>query len=279
MLSIHSTANLVDGHKMPLLGLGVFKIKDPDTCQQAVQKALEVGYRHVDTAAAYENEQAVGKAIRESSVPREEVFVTTKLWINSFSKTAAPKALDESLSKLGMDYVDLYLLHWPIAQTGPMMDAWGQLQKARDAGKIRSIGVSNFTIQRFKKDFLPNTDETPAVNQVEYHPFWQRKALLEFCREHKIQLEGYCPLVRAERMDDPTLRSLGDKYGKSPAQILIRWQLQQQVVVIPKSSHPQRIEENADVYDFQISQEDMTGLKDLDENESTISWRPHANFY
>jgi diketogulonate reductase-like aldo/keto reductase len=279
MRTIDTSVELIDGHRMPLLGLGVFKIEDPETCVNAVRKALDLGYRHVDTAAAYENEAAVGRAVAESDVDREEIFVTTKLWISDFGKEAAPRALDQSLSELNMDYVDLYLLHWPIAQTQQMMDAWEQLQKARDAGKIRSIGVSNFTIKRFGQDFDPHTDETPAVNQVELHPFWQRKDLKEHCRKRGIQLEAYCPLVRATRMDDPTLRALAESYGKSPAQILIRWQLQHDVVAIPKSSHSDRIAENADVYDFELSRQDMTRLDNLDENQSTISWRPHENFY
>lgn len=279
MLNIDTTVSLCDGRTIPLLGFGVFQIKDRDQCLTAVKTALDVGYRHIDTAAAYNNEQFVGQAIRESDVPREEVYITTKLWIDDFSTTAAPKALDESLGKLGMDYVDLYLLHWPIAETGPMMDAWAELQKARDAGKIRSIGVSNFTVQRFEKDFRPNTDETPAVNQVEFHPFWYRKALLDYCRDKNIRLEAYSPLVRAQEMDNATLRSLADKYGKTPAQILIRWQLQHEVVVIPKSSHPERIAENADVYDFEIAESDMGDLDDLNRNESIINWRPHPNFY
>jgi diketogulonate reductase-like aldo/keto reductase len=277
MLDIHSTAKLNSGYEMPMLGFGVFEIDDGSVCERSVRDALAAGYRHVDTAAIYGNEASVGRALAASGVPRDEVFVTTKVWIGDFGRDATRKACEESLRRLGTDYVDLYLIHWPIDET--MMGAWDAMQALRDEGKCRSIGVSNFSIRRFEESFFRRTEEVPAVNQVEFHPFWNRTELLAYCRERGTQLEGYSPLARAERMDDATLQDLAAAYGKSPAQILIRWQLQQDLVVIPKSSRSERIGQNADVFDFEISPEDMARLDSLNEDKPVPTWRPHEDWY
>ena len=233
--------------------------------------------RHIDTASAYRNEQAVGKALSDSGVPREEIFVTTKVFITEFGVDATRKACESSLRLLGTDYIDLYLVHWPVHET--MMDAWETMQAMRDEGKLRSIGVSNFTVRRFEEFFLKHTDELPAVNQVEFHPFWFRKELLDYCHAKGIRLEGYSPLVRGQRLDDPVIRKIADACGKSPAQVLIRWQLQHDMVVIPKSSHPKRICENADVFDFEIAPDDMASLDGLNEDCSVLTWRPSKDWY
>jgi diketogulonate reductase-like aldo/keto reductase len=273
-LSITSTATLNSGHPIPLLGFGTFQLEDGDECITAVQAAIEAGYRHIDTAIMYENEESVGRAIRDSGVPRDEIFITSKLPHDQFETDRARQGCQDSLQRLGTEYIDLYLLHWPNDET--MMQAWDVLQEYRDKGAFRSIGVSNWTVDRFEKFFFQHTDEVPAVNQIELHPFFQRPDLLDYCRQKSIQVEGYSPLSRAEELDDPTIRKIAEAHGKSPAQVMIRWQLQQQIVVIPKSSHPERIRENADVFDFQLSDEDMQTLAGLDENESVIDYRPEG---
>ncbi len=279
MLDIHTTVKLNSGYEMPMLGFGVFQIEAGEACERAVHDALEAGYRHIDTAAVYGNEQSVGKALEESDLPREDVFVTTKVFIRQFGLDATRQACKESIEKLRMDYVDLYLIHWPVDST--MMQAWQAMQAMRDEGLIRSIGVSNFTVRRFEEMFLKHTEEVPAVNQVEFHPFWYRKELLEYCGGRGIQLEGYSPLVRAERMDNPTLTAIAGGHGKTVAQVLIRWQLQHGLVVIPKSSKTERIVENASVFDFELSDEDMSRIDALNEDYCVISWRPEGqeNWY
>lgn len=273
-LTITTTTTLNSGREMPLLGFGTFQIEGED-CRTAVRTALDVGYRHIDTAIMYENEQEVGKGIVDSGVPRDEIFITSKLPQSMFKTDDARQACGESLDRLGLDYLDLYLLHWPVDET--MMEAWAVLQEARDEGKFRSIGVSNWTVARFKT-FFEHTDETPAVNQVELHPFWTREDLRQYCETQDIQIEGYSPLARAEKLKDPTIQSIAEKHGKTAAQVMIRWQLQQGIVVIPKSSHPERIGENADVYDFDLAEEDMQALNGLDAEETVIDYRP-PNWY
>jgi len=279
MLDITSTTKLNSGHDMPLLGYGVFEVQAGEVCERAVLDALEAGYRHIDTAAGYRNEESVGKAIAASGVPREELFVTTKVFIQDFGLEKTRQACEKSLELLGMHYVDLYLIHWPCDET--MMEAWEAMQALRDEGRIRSIGVSNFTVPRLNATFLQHTDEVPAVNQVECHPFWSRRDVLDYCRGKGIQAEAYSPLARAQRMDEPTLVALAGTYGKSVAQVMIRWQLQHGVVAIPKSSRSERIAENADVFDFEIGGEDMARIDALDQGEDgcVLTWRPKGEWY
>ncbi len=277
MLDITSTVKLNSGFEMPLLGFGVFQVEAGDVCERAVHDALEAGYRHIDTAAVYGNEASVGKALAAGGVPREEVFVTTKVFTGDFGHEATREACERSLELLGVDYVDLYLIHWPVREG--VDEAWEAMQALRDEGRIRSIGVSNFTVRRFEEQFFQHTDEAPAVNQVELHPFWSRRDVVDYCRGKGIQPEAYSPLVRARRMDDATLNEIAAGCGKSVAQVLIRWQLQHGVVVIPKSSHAERIRENADVFDFELSDEDMQRIDALNEDFCTITWRPEEDWF
>jgi len=275
MQDITSTVKLNSGHNMPQLGFGVFEVEAGEVCERAVLDALEAGYRHIDTAAVYRNEQSVGKALTACGIDREEIFVTTKVFPHDFGQTRA--ACEKSLGLLGLDYVDLYLIHWPTDET--TMTAWQTMQALRDEGKCRSIGVSNFTVRRFEEMFFQQSDEVPAVNQVEFHPFWYRKELLDYCRAKGIQLEAYSPLARAQRMDDPTLNEIARRCGKSVAQVMIRWHLQHGVVVIPKSSHTERIRQNADAFGFELSDDDVAGIDALNEDFCVLTWRPSEDWY
>jgi methylglyoxal/glyoxal reductase len=277
MLDIHSTVKLNSGYEMPLLGFGVFQVKEGAECEQAVHDALAAGYRHIDTAAVYGNEASVGKALADSGLPRQDVFVTTKVWISEFGPEKTRTACQKSLNLLRLDYVDLYLIHWPVRQG--VIEAWQAMRTLRDEGLCRSIGISNFTVRRMEEAFFPHTDEVPAVNQIELHPFYSRRDVRACCAGKGIQVEAYSPLVRGERMEDPTLKEVAGNYSKSPAQVLIRWALQHGIVAIPKSTHPERIRENANVYDFEISPADMARLDALDEDKPALSWRPEEGWF
>jgi diketogulonate reductase-like aldo/keto reductase len=294
-LTIDSKIILNNGHLIPQLGLGVWQTRAGATCEAAVLAALEAGYRHIDTAAAYDNEESVGAAIRASGIPRESIFVTTKLWNEDHGDPR--RALDASLRKLKMDYVDLYLIHFPVPQR---RKSWRALEALQAQGKARSIGVSNYTI-RHLTELLAEADTVPAVNQVEFHPYLYQRDLLDFCVGKGIVIEAYSPLTHGKRLDDPRLVAIARKYSKvglqpasrwsklplmhevsrrfgikSTAQILIRWALQHHLVVIPKSARRGRILEDADVFDFEISEEDMQLLDGFDENLRTC-WDPtHA---
>jgi len=284
-LTIESKVSLDDGRLIPQLGLGVWQTRAGATCEAAVLAALEAGYRHIDTASMYGNEESVGAAIRKSGIPREQIFVTTKLWNSDHGNPE--RALETSLHKLKMDYVDLYLIHYPVRQR---IQSWHALELLRERGKARSIGVSNFTV-RHLTELLRETKCIPAVNQVEFHPYLYQRDLLEFCRRSGIVLEAYSPLTKGERLKDRKLVAIANKYptspregtnsqsrpsivgkfsrhsnSKSPAQILIRWALQHGLVVIPKSANPKRILENADVFDFEISRADMELLDGFNED-------------
>ncbi len=268
--TIQSKAKLNNDVEIPFLGLGVFRACAGRETYDAVSHALGIGYRHVDTAWMYGNEKDVGDAIKASGVPREDVFVTTKLWNTDQGYDKAIKAFDKSLNNLGLDYLDLYLLHWPVE--GLRKESWEALITLQNEGKCRAIGVCNFTIEHLK-DLLKDTNVTPAVNQVEFSPFLYQKELHKFCRKNDIQLEAYSPLTRGKKLNDKNLVTIAEKYQKSPAQILIRWTLQHDIVVIPKSVHKERIEENAQVFDFHISDEDMEFLDSLNE-DFRVSWNP-----
>jgi diketogulonate reductase-like aldo/keto reductase len=264
---IDSKIKLNDGHAIPRLGLGVWLISSGKSCESAVRAALDVGYRHIDTAAYYGNEESVGKAIRDSGIARDEIYLTTKLWNRDHGNPE--RALERSLGKLKMDYVDLYLIHYPVPER---LRSWRALAGLRAAGKTRSIGVSNFTI-RHLTELLADSDRIPAVNQVELHPYLYQGELADFCHDKNIVIEAYSPLTHGERLNDPRLVAIARKYSKSPAQILIRWALQHDFVVIPKSANRQRIIENADVFDFAISAADMQALDGFNENLRTC-WDP-----
>ena len=269
-LTLGSRVTLNNGNTMPVLGLGMWQAGSGKQTRKAVATALEIGYRLFDTAKLYGNESDLGTAIRESGIPREEIFVTTKLWNNDQGYESALRAFEKSRRELGLDYVDLYLIHWPVP--GLRQESWKALLKIRDEGLARSIGVSNYTI-RHLEELLRATPAPPAVNQVEFHPFLYQKELLEFCVSKKIQLEAYSPLTRGHRLDHPVISQIAARHGRTPAQVLIRWSLQHGLVVIPKSIRPERIRENAAVFDFQLSPDDMKRLDSLDES-SHVAWDP-----
>ena len=267
-LDIHTRLPLNDGHAIPQLGLGVWMIRNGQDCEKAVLAALEAGYRHIDTASFYGNEESVGAAVRASGIKREQIYVTTKLWNSDHGDPAG--AFDNSLRRLGMDYIDLYLIHYPVAER---IRSWRELESFKSQGKARSIGVSNFTI-RHLQELKDQSDTVPAVNQVEFHPYLFQKELLEYCRRDGIVLQAYSPLTHGERLKDSKLVKLAKRYpGKSPAQVLIRWALQHETVVLPKSANVKRISENANVYDFELSADDMQRLNGFNEDLRTC-WDP-----
>ena len=261
---------LNDGNEIPLLGLGVFKSPSGKITYETCLEALRMGYRHIDTAAVYGNEADVGRAVRDCGIARGEIFVTTKLWNSDQGHESGLKAFDLSLQRLGLDYVDLYLIHWPVEFL--RHDSWRALCEIVASRRARSIGVSNFTV-RHLKELGERSGVVPAVNQVEFHPFLFQRELLEYCRGRGIQLEAYSPLTKGDRLNDETVLEIAKKYGKTGAQILIRWCLQHEVVCIPKSVKTARLRENFSVFDFEISTEDMARLDSLNENYRT-SWDP-----
>jgi methylglyoxal/glyoxal reductase len=268
--TVRSTVELRNGVKMPVLGLGVWQSAPGEETRRAVAEALAAGYRHVDTARAYRNEGDVGAAIRDAGVPRAEVFVTTKLWNADHGYDRALRAVDKSLESLGMEQVDLYLVHWPVE--GLRRDTWRAMEQILADGKARAIGVSNYTI-RHLDEVLGHAKVPPAVNQVEFNPFLFQRELLAHCLRLGIQLEAYGPLARAHRMDHPALQRIARKHGKTPAQVLLRWGIQHDLVVIPKSVRPERIRENADLFGFALDAEDLAALDAIDEGYRT-SWDP-----
>lgn len=270
VLHLGSTVTLRGGVEMPMLGLGVWLAAPGAETRNAVAAALAAGYRHVDTARAYRNEADVGAALRASDLRRRDLFVTTKLWNTDHGYDRALRAIDASLGSLGLEQVDLYLVHWPVE--GLRGETWRAMEKILADGKARAIGVSNYTV-RHLDELLGRAKVPPAVNQVEFSPFLNQRPLLAHCRRNGIQLEAYGPLVRGQRMDDPVLARVARKHGRTPAQVLLRWGLQHELVVIPKSVHAERIRENAELYGFALDAEDMAALGALDEGYRT-SWDP-----
>ena len=267
---IESVAELNNGVRIPRLGLGVYQSAPGQITKKAVGYALKVGYRHIDTARIYGNEADVGKAILDSGIKREDIFVTTKLWNGDQGYESALKACDDSLKKLGLKYLDLYLIHWPVQNTRE--ESWKALVKLQKNGKCRSIGVSNYTI-RHLTELAEQSDIVPTVNQVEFSPFLYQKQLLDHCEKHKIQLEAYSPLTQGEKLNQSVVQGIAKKRGKTPAQVLIRWGIQHNLVTIPKSVREERIKENSEVFDYTLTQDDMKTLDSLDENFRN-SWDP-----
>ena len=259
--SIKDCTLLNNGLEMPWLGFGVFKMSDGQEVEQAIHHALEAGYRSIDTATVYKNEIGTGKAIRESGIPREDIFLTTKVWNSDQRAQRTMAAFEESLERLGTEYVDLYLVHWPVK--GCYQETWKVMEEIYQSGGAKSIGVSNFMIHHLE-DILSNSQIVPAVNQVEFHPLLVQPELLKFCQEYMIQVEAWSPLMQGQIITEPTVQRLAEKYHKTPAQVVLRWNLQKEVVTIPKSTNLNRIVENSQIFDFELSVEDMNILDALD---------------
>lgn len=272
--SIKSTVTLHNGVQMPVLGLGVFRVKNGKEVESAVKFAIDAGYISIDTAAAYGNEEGVGKAVRESGISRDKLFITTKVWNSDQGYDTTLRAFEASRKRLGMEYLDLYLIHWPVK--GKYKDTWKALEKLYKDGLIKSIGVSNFQIHHLE-DLMSGCEIIPMVNQIELHPLLSQVKLREFCKKHKIIVEAWSPLMQGH-LDLPLLKELGSKYGKSPAQIVLRWDLQNEVVIIPKSVHQDRILENAGIFDFELSEDDMDDINNLNQDRRFGSDPDNFNF-
>jgi diketogulonate reductase-like aldo/keto reductase len=257
-----STRLLGDGYAIPLVGLGVWQVRNGHECVNAVRWALELGYRQVDTAQAYGNEESVGEALRESGIARDDVFVTTKFYPGNRDPVAA---IEESLRRLGLDYVDLYIVHWP--QGGPTR-AWSGMEAARERGSARSIGVSNFNVGELRQ-LLARANVPPVVNQVQFSPYAYRRALLDACQENGIVLEAYSPLGTGRHLSSDTVRRIAEPLGRTPAQVLLRWCIERNIPVITKSTHRERIAENSRVFDFSLSSDDLEQLDQLDRTAGT----------
>ncbi|WP_416375612.1 aldo/keto reductase [Salinicoccus roseus] len=255
---------LKNGVEMPIIGLGVYKAEDGDQVKDAILAAIDAGYRHIDTASFYGNEKGVGEAIRASDVPRESLFITTKVWNDDLGYEETLKAFEISMDNLGLDYLDLYLIHWPIE--GRYTEAWKAMEKLYSDGRVKAIGVSNFHRQHLEEVFSMCRVK-PMVNQLEYHPHLAQKEMHEFCKMHDIQLEAWAPLKRGGLFEEPIIQALVEKHGKTPAQIILRWDIQNRVSTIPKSVTPSRIQENIDVFDFELSDADMKKIDSLDSNQ------------
>jgi len=258
------TITLNDGTEIPQLGFGVFQV-DPDETERIVTDALEAGYRHIDTAAVYKNEEGVGRAIAKSGIPRDELFVTTKLWNSDQGTQSAHDAIDVSLEKLGLDRVDLYLIHWPSPSRGLYTESWLALEQIKAAGKTRSIGVSNFQVPHLE-EIIAASNTVPAVNQVELHPEFQQRTVRNYAREHGIHIEAWGPLGQGkyDLFGNPAVVKAAQETGKSPAQVVIRWHLQNGLILFPKSNSAARIAENFDVFDFELSEEQVASIDALD---------------
>ncbi|WP_339254065.1 aldo/keto reductase [Sporosarcina sp. FSL W8-0480] len=257
---------LVNGVQMPQLGLGVYKMTNPEETLEAISYALQIGYRAVDTAAIYNNEKETGEAVRQSGIPREELFITSKVWNDDQGYDETLRAFEASLERLGMDYLDLYLTHWPVA--GKYVDTYRAIERLYDEKLVRSTGVSNHHIHHLENIFNV-ANVKPMVNQIELHPLLTQETLRNFCHDHEIAVTSWSPLARGGLMDNPLLNEIGLKYGKSPAQVIIKWHLQHGLIVIPKSVTPDRIKSNIEVKDFELAPEDMMKIDSLNKDERT----------
>lgn len=276
---LRSTATLSNGVQMPWLGIGVFKVEEGPELVQAVKFAIKHGYRSIDTASIYGNEEGVGQAIREAleetGLTREDLFITSKVWNADLGYDSTIAAYETSLQKLGLDYLDLYLIHWPVE--GKYKEAWRALETLYKEGKVRAIGVSNFQVHHLT-DVMKDAEIVPMINQVEYHPRLTQKELQAFCMEHNIQLEAWSPLMQGQLLDNPVLQEIAASYHKTVAQIIIRWDLQNGVITIPKSTKEHRIVENSSVFDFELTKEDMARIDQLNENHRVGPDPDHINF-
>lgn len=269
-INLQATTTLHNGVKMPWLGLGVFKVEEGPEVISAVKTAIKMGYRSIDTAAIYQNEEGVGigirEGIKEAGISREDLFITSKVWNADFGYDSTLEAYETSLKKLALDYLDLYLIHWPVA--GKYKETWRALETLYSEGRVRSIGVSNFQIHHLE-DVMEDATVTPMVNQVEYHPKLSQIELQVFCKKHHIQLEAWSPLMQGHLLEDSTLKEIAATHGKSVAQVILRWDLQNGVVTIPKSTNEHRILENSSIFDFHLAPDEMEQIAALNENKRT----------
>ena len=275
-MNINTTKKLNNGVEIPYLGVGVFQVKDGDEAVNAVCWAIEAGYRHIDTASAYRNEKSVGQAIRQSGINREELFVTTKLAIDDMRQGTQVKGFERSLGLLQLDYVDLYLIHWPV--TGKNRETWKIMEEIYKSGRARAIGVSNFVAFHLDK-LLEDAKIVPAVNQIELHPRFSQQPLAAYCEKLGIAVEAWSPLggTGGNLLDDPVLKKIAEKYQKSTAQVVLRWELQSGIITIPKSTHQARIKANTELYDFELSAADMKTINDMDKAPKPLGmgWDPN----
>ncbi|PWA10698.1 aldo/keto reductase [Pueribacillus theae] len=260
---------------MPYLGLGVYQVNEGEEVENAVKTALSYGYRSIDTAAFYGNEQGVGRAVSESGIPREKIFVTTKVWNDAQGYESTLAAFEQSRKNLGFDYIDLYLIHWPVK--GKYKETWKALEKLYKDGMVRAIGVSNFQIHHLE-DLMADCSIKPMVNQVELHPMLTQKELLHYCKKQNIQVEAWRPLMRGENFDHPTLAGLAEKYNKTVAQIILRWNIQLQIVTIPKSVTDHRMKENANIFDFELTEQDIAEIDAMNKNKRLGADPDNFNF-
>lgn len=273
--SLNAKVKLNNGVEMPWFGLGVWQVEDGDEAKDSVKAAIKAGYIGIDTAAAYKNEKSVGEAIRESGANRDDLFITSKVWNGDQGYEETLAAFDVTMEKLGLDVLDLYLIHWPVE--GKYKDTWRAMEKLYKDGRIRAIGVSNFQPHHLD-DLLADAEVVPAVNQVEFHPLLTQNELLDYSAKKGIQVEAWSPLARGLLFDNEVVKGLGEKYGKSPAQILLRWVLDKGVVVLTRSVKESRIVENADLFDFALTPEDVTALEALNNNQRTGPDPDNFNF-
>lgn len=264
MATIFEKVVLHNGVKMPAFGLGVYKVEEGIQIEETIKTGLEIGYRLIDTASFYKNEEGVGRAIRNSGISREELFITTKVWNTDQGYESTLMAFETSMEKLGLDYLDLYLVHWPVK--GKYIETWRALEKLYREGRVKAIGVSNFKIHHLE-DLLKNSEEKPVVNQVELHPLLSQEDLREFCQRHNIKVEAWSPLARGRFLDEPVLKNIADNHNKSSAQVILRWHLQNQIIAIPKSVTASRLKENADIFDFELTPEEMKVINGLNQNQ------------
>lgn len=262
----NGTIQLANGVEMPQLGLGVYKMTDPEQTVEAITYAIGNGYRAIDTAAIYENESETGEAIRHSGVPREELFITSKVWNTDQGYDETLRAFEVSLRKLDLDYLDLYLTHWPV--TGKYVETYKAIERLYDEKLIRTTGVSNHHTHHLEKIFV-KANVAPMVNQIELHPYLTQEPLRAFCKENGIAVTSWSPLARGKLLAEPTLLNIGEQYGKTPAQVIIKWHLQNNLIVIPKSVTPERIRENSEVANFELSNEEMESINELNRDERT----------
>ena len=274
-INLQDTVTIRGNIEMPWMGFGTYKINEGSEVVNSVKWAIDAGYRSIDTAALYENEEGVGKAIKESGVSRSDIFLTSKVWNSDQGFDQTIKAFNTSLKKLGTDYLDLYLIHWPVV--GKYKETWHAMENLHKEGKIRAIGVSNFLVHHLQ-DLMSYASVVPAVNQVEFHPYLQQPELQKFCEKNEIRLEAWSPIMKGKVSNIKELIEIGKKYGKTPVQVTLRWEQQKGIVVIPKTVHKERIAENADIFDFDLTEEEIKTIDALDKNERLGPHPDHFDF-